>query len=225
MPSQRDTSAGWRGDWFLGAQGSAANHQVFGETADDDLVLETLGIRGFKSAALGLVAMHDSRDSPDMPTHGWYANANNLAYREGLGGSATFDAYRVDLRAFWSHGGRNVLAFRQFNWLTHDAPSAAQASVNLRGYKVGEYLAPYMSSFEAEERLAFGTRWGATLFVGLASLYGESNTTSTGRTFYPGWGGGIHFVVKPAERMLINLEYADGIEGNRGVYLKFGYGW
>jgi len=25
--------------------------------------------------------------------------------------------------------------------------------------------------------------------------------------------------------MLINLEYADGVEGNRGVYLKFGYGW
>jgi hypothetical protein len=39
------------------------------------------------------------------------------------------------------------------------------------------------------------------------------------------WGAGIHFVVKPSERMLINLEYAQGIEDNRGVYLKFGYGW
>jgi hypothetical protein len=39
------------------------------------------------------------------------------------------------------------------------------------------------------------------------------------------WGGGIHFIIKPKERMLINLEYAAGIEDNRGLYLKFGYGW
>ena len=213
------------GNWFIGAQGNAANYQVLGESAQDDLVLETLGIRGFESAALGAVVMYDSRDNPDMPTGGWYLNVNNLAYREALGGSATFDAYRVDLRSFWPHGGGHVLAFRQFNWLTHDAPSAAQATVMLRGYKIGEYLAPYMSSFEAEERVSFGSRWGATLFAGVAGLYGESDTASTGRDFYPTWGGGLHFVVKPAERMLINLEYADGVEGNRGVYLKFGYGW
>jgi hypothetical protein len=214
-----------KGNWFIGAQGSAANYQVLGESAQDDLVLETLGIRGFNSAALGAVAMYDSRNNQDMPTGGWYLNVNNFAYREALGGSATFDAYRVDLRTFWEHGGGHVLAFRQYNWVTNDAPSAAQATIALRGYKFGEYLAPYMSSFEAEERVSFGSRWGATLFAGVASLYGQSDTTSTGQDFYPMWGGGLHFVVKPAQRMLINLEYAAGIEDNRGVYLKFGYGW
>ena len=213
------------GDWFIGAQGSAANYQVLGESAQDDLVLETLGIRGFESAALGAVVMHDSRDNPDMPTKGWYVNVNNFAYSEALGGSSSFDAYRVDGRAFVRHGRGHVLAFRQYNWLTHDAPAAAQASVMLRGYKFGEYLAPYMSSFEAEERFAFNSRWGATLFGGIAGLYGQSDTTSTERDFFPTWGAGIHFVVKPSERMLINLEYAQGIEGNHGVYLKFGYGW
>jgi len=220
-----------KGDWFIGAQGSAANYQVLGESAQDDLFLETLGVRGFESAALGGVGMHDSRDNPDMPTNGWYLNVNNLAYREAFGGASSFDAYRADFKAFWPHGRGHVLAFRQYNWLTHDAPSAAQATVVLRGYKFGEYLAPYMSSFEAEERVSFNKRWGATLFAGLASLYGEgdvastASTSSPGRDFYPGWGGGIHFVVKPDERMLINLEYAAGVEGNRGVYLKFGYGW
>jgi len=213
------------GNWFIGAQGNVANYQVLGESAQDDLVLETLGIRGYESAALGAVAMYDSRDNPDMPTGGWYLNMNNLAYREGLGGSASFDAYRIDLRSFWPHGGGHVLAFRQFNWLTHEAPSAAQATVMLRGYKIGEYLAPYMSSFEAEERLSFSARWGATLFTGVAGLYGESGTLSTERDFYPTWGGGIHFVVKPKERMLINFEYAAGVQSNRGLYLKFGYNW
>src|SRR6476646_481559 len=48
------------GDWFIGAQGNAANYQVLGAEPEDELVLETLGLRGVKSAALGAVVMHDS---------------------------------------------------------------------------------------------------------------------------------------------------------------------
>ena len=118
--------------------------------------------------------MHDSRDNEDMPTTGWFLNVNNVAYREALGGAESFDAYRVDLKTFWKHGSGHVLAVRQYNWLTSDAPSAAQATVILRGYKQGQYLSPYMSSLEVEERLSFNARWGATLFAGAAGLYGEA---------------------------------------------------
>ena len=69
-----------KGDWFIGGQGSAANYQVLGATNEDDLVLDTVGVRGFKSAGLGAVLMHDSRDTEDMPTTGWFLNMNNLAY-------------------------------------------------------------------------------------------------------------------------------------------------
>jgi len=212
-------------DWFVGAQGNAANYQVLGETAQDDEFLETLGVRGFKTAGIGAVVMHDSRDDEDKPTRGWFANINNVAYREGLGGSATYDAYRADVRAFWPHGRGHVLAFRQFNWLTYGAPATGQATVVLRGYKLGEYLAPFMSSFEAEERLSINSRWGVTLFAGAATLYGTSATTAGLKDLYPTWGGGVHFVLKPGEGFLINFEYASGIESNRGAYLKFGYAW
>src|SRR3954454_12101206 len=66
------------GNWFIGGQGSAANYQVLGATADDDLALETLGVRGFKSAGVGVTLMHDSRDNEDMPTTGWFLNVNIL---------------------------------------------------------------------------------------------------------------------------------------------------
>jgi hypothetical protein len=213
-----------RGDWFVGAQGNAANYQVLGATPEDDLVLETLGVRGFKSAALGAAVLHDSRDSLDMPTGGWYANLNNLAYREALGGENSFDAYRADVRIFVPHGGKHVLAFRQFNWLTHDAPTGAQATVTLRGYKFGQYLAPYQSSFEAEERLLFGRRFGATLFAGVAGLYGSSDTPLARQT-YPMWGAGLQFIIKPDKRLLANFEYAQGVEDNHGLLLKLGYAW
>ena len=212
------------GDWFVGAQGNAANYQVLGATPEDDFVLETLGVRGFKSAALGAVVMHDSRDSLDMPAGGWYANINNLAYREALGGENSFDAYRTDLKLFVPHGGRHVLAFRQYNWLTDEAPSGAQATLILRGYKFGQYLAPYMSSLEAEERLLFGRRWGATLFAGIAGLYGTTNTPLE-RQAYPVWGLGLQFILKPDQHMLASFEYAQGIEDNHGLILKLGYAW
>ena len=32
-------------------------------------------------------------------------------------------------------------------------------------------------------------------------------------------------MIKPAQRMLVNLEFAQGIADNRGVFLKFGYAW
>lgn len=212
------------GNWLVGAQGSAANYQVLGATPEDSFVLETLGVRGFASAAVGAVLMHDSRDNEDMPTRGVFVNANNLAYREALGGASSFDAYRLDLRMFWSHGNGHVLALRQYNWVTSNAPSAAQGTVILRGYKQGQYLSPYMSSLELEERLAFNTRWGATLFGGAAELYGDA-PVPLDRSTYPTVGAGLHFVLKPAQRMLINLEYAQGIGDNRGVYLKLGYAW
>jgi len=212
------------GDWFIGAQASAANYQVLGATPEDELVLETLGVRGLESAALGAVVMHDSRDNEDMPTKGWFANVNNLAYREGLGGPSSYDAYRLDFRTFWKHGGRHVLAVRQFNWFSHDAPAAAQATVTLRGYKFGQYLAPYMSSLEIEERVSFSARWGATLFTGAAGLYGET-TLPLGRSTYPTFGAGVHFVLKPKERMILNLEYAQGVDENRGVYIRLGHAW
>jgi hypothetical protein len=213
-----------KGDWFLGAQGTATNYQVFGESPEDDIALETLGLKGFESVDLGAVVMHDSRDNEDMPARGWFLNLNNLAYREGLGGSASFDAYRADLRLIWPQRNDYVMAIRQYNWFTHDAPAVAQATVVLRGYKLGQYLAQYMSSIEAEERARFGTRWGGTLFAGVAGLYGDRDVVS-GRQYYPTFGGGLQFVLKPAQRMLVNLEYAQGVEDNHGIYLKFGYGW
>ncbi len=212
------------GDWFIGVQGNAANYQVLGASPEDDLVLETLGVRGVKSASLGAVVMHDSRDNEDMPTKGWYSNVNNLAYSDALGGSSSYNAYRIEFRGFWTHGGGHVLAVRQFNWLTDDAPASAQASVTLRSYKFGQYLAPYMSSLEVEERLSFGPRWGANLFTGAAGLYGEA-TLPRGRSLYPMVGAGVHFVLKPEARMIVNLEYAQGVENNHGVYVKLGYAW
>jgi hypothetical protein len=169
-----------KGNWFVGGQGLYQNFGVDGETAFDDVVLDTLGVRPYKSGGLGLVVQHDSRDNENMPTQGWYLNLNNMAYRESLGGENDFDVYRVDFRYYMKHGKGNVLAVRQLNHFTNDAPTVSRASVQLRGYKMGQYNSEYMSHIEAEERLRLGEKWTATIFAGafLSALLLVSAATS-----------------------------------------------
>ena len=57
------------------------------------------------------------------------------------------------MKGFWEHWDGQVLALRQKNQWTVDAPPSAYAPVVLRGYKMGQYLGKNMSSVEGEERL------------------------------------------------------------------------
>jgi outer membrane protein assembly factor BamA len=169
------------------------------------------------------VIQNDSRDDENMPSKGWLLNLNNLVFREGLGGDFDYEMYRLELRYYMPHGDRNVLAIRQLNHLTSDAPQAARAPVQLRGYKVGQYTGEYMSSIEAEERFRLAEKWTATLFAGVACLYGSGKSCSDSENLYTAVGAGVQYILKPKEGIVLNLEYAAGEGGNYGVYLKMGY--
>lgn len=213
------------GNWFAGAQGVKQNFAIAGETAFDQEVLDILGIQPYKSAGLGLVVQNDTRDNENMPSHGWLLNFNNFAFRESLGGENDYDVYRIDIRYFLPHGEANVLALRQLNHLTDDAPTAARAPVQLRGYKIGQYTGKYMSSFEAEERYRLAPKWTATMFAGVACLYGDGEDCTDKENVFPAGGIGVQYVLKPREGIVLNLEYADGEGSSYGVYLKMGYGF
>jgi hypothetical protein len=131
----------------------------------------------------------------------------------------------VEFRYYLEHGQRNVVALRQMNVLTNDAPTAARAPVMLRGYKVGEFNGKNMSHIEAEERYRLAEKWTATLFVGVACTYGEGTSCSDSASVYPAGGVGIQYILKPKEGVVLNLEYAQGKSDNNGVYLKMGYAY
>jgi Omp85 superfamily domain len=213
------------GDWFVGAQAVNTNYEILGQTELDTEILQTLGLSTLSARGIGVNLNLDSRDSEYSPHHGWLVNINNIAYRDWIAGHENYDAYRADLRYYWGHGNGNVLAVRQSNQWTSEAPTSAYAPIVLRGYKFGEYLGKYMSSFEAEERLHLAARWTATLFVGIGCLYGGNLTCSDSENVYPDAGAGVQYTIKEKEGMVLNLEYAKGKGDNEGVYLKFGYGF
>jgi hypothetical protein len=212
-------------NWFIGGQTLFANYEVTGTTPYSNQVLDLLGLAGVNTGGIGLAMMHDSRDNQDMPEKGWYFALNNVADRKWLGADEDYGTYRFDFKWFREHGGGHIFAVRQYNELTANAPASAQTTVHLRGYKVQQYLGAYMSSAEAEERIRFSKRWGATIFGGIAGLYGGPKSVVNSNGIYPSYGAGLHFVVKPEDNMLLNLEYAHGDLNNYGIYLKFGYSW
>jgi len=55
-------------------------------------------------------------------------------------------------------------------------------------------------------------------------LYGDA-PVPLDRSTYPTIGAGLHFVIRPAEHMLVNREHAQGVGDSRGVYLKLGHAW
>jgi hypothetical protein len=216
-------------NWFIGAQGVSTNYQIIATDALGDEFLQAIGLTGFDSVAVGAVIEYDSRDDLNSPSRGLFLDANNLAYRTGLGGSVSFDAYRLKLQGYWPNGAGNVLAVRLLNHWTVDAPAAGYASIQLRGYTTGQYLGQNMSSLEIEERLRFGKRWGGTLYAGVACLYGDGidgkhRQCDASRNVYASAAAGLYYVLKPVEKMVLTLEYADGEGENHGGYLRFGWG-
>ena len=65
----------------------------------------------------------------------------------------------------------------------------------------------------------------ATIFAGVACLYGDGENCSDSENVYPAGGAGVQYILKPKEGIVLNLEYAQGEGGNYGVYLKIGYGF
>ena len=54
---------------------------------------------------------------------------------------------------------------------------------------------------------------------------GTTSPVRTSENRYPAWGGGFQYVLKPIQGIVANLEYAQGKDGNYGVYLKMGYAY
>ena len=214
-----------KGPWFVGAEGAFGDYSVEGETDRQNKVLDILGLAGFHIGGIGPILMYDSRDNQDMPGRGWYANLNYLANRTPLGAEDDFDTVRLDVKAFVPHGEAHVFAVRGNNQWTHEAPTSAEATLEIRAYKMGQYLGRHMTSIEGEERLHFSKRWGATIFGGAACLYGSGKQLVASDGWYPFAGAGVQFIVKPEDHMLLDFEFAHGNLNNYGVYLRFGYAW
>jgi hypothetical protein len=82
-----------------------------------------------------------------------------------------------------------------------------------------------MSSIEVEERYRFAERWTATLFGGVACLYGANRSCSESTDRFPSVGIGVQYILKPVQGFVANLEFAAGKDGNHALLFRMGYSY
>lgn len=208
-------------DWFIGAQIVMTNYTITGSSDLSDGFLEFIGLNGFQSNGAGLLIERDTRDNQNSPSSGSTFLLNNFSYREAFGGKENFDVYMLKFRKYFQHFKNYVLAVRLDGRWTSDAPAGAYSTVNLRGYTVGQYLAPHMTTLEVEERIPFTPKWGGEIFSGVASLYGNNSSSDNDANWYPSIGTGINYMLKEKEKMVIRADIAAGKAGSYAFYLQF----
>jgi hypothetical protein len=210
------------GNWYFGGQFIASNY-VIGADGFFDFILEQIGLTGFDSNGIGIVGEFDSRSNKRNPTTGNHFVAHNVAYREGLGGDESFDAYQANYTNYLGFGEGHVLATNARGRWTHEAPKAGYSSLNMRGYTRGNYLAEHYSHINLDARFHIYKRWGASLFGGVGCLYEKVSSCNDSDSLFPMAGGGIIYTLKPEAGIVIRLEYAKGKSDNSAYYLSLGH--
>lgn len=209
------------GDWYAGGQVITSNYAI---GADDffDPILDLIGLTGFDSTGIGLVAEYDTRDNLRNPTTGRLFGAHNIAYRESLGGDESFDVYSLKFSEYNNFRPDHVLAWQVKGRWTQDAPAGGYSSVELRGYVRGNYLAPNYSHAQVEDRISFSERWGMSVFGGVGCLYDDVSDCGDADNLYPAVGAGAIFTLKPDAGIVVRAEIAKGKADEYVAYISVG---
>ena len=221
------------GGWLAGIQGISTNYAV-GADGFLDGMLNQIGLSGFDATGVGLVFQHDTMNNQRDPSSGHLLTLHNFAYRESLGGEASFDVGYADLRWYRTIGkasvGKNgrspVIALQVKGRFTADAPLSGYSSVNLPGYTMGNYLSRHYSHVLLDARIPLTGKLGLVAFGGVGCQFGEDITgrdLSCGDATFPSIGVGVSYMLKEEASVLIRLEIAKGKSDNEALYLRFGH--
>lgn len=229
-------------DWFVGIQGVSTNYNIYSldelpvvnATFNNYTVSQSLDgsnsldkLAGFTSQGLGLNIEFDSRDRPRAANSGQYFKFGNTAYRESLGGDESFDSYRTQYNYYLGHGENHVLAINVTGQYTSDAPPSAYASIGTKGYTSGQYLSPYVTSIQVDERYSFNDRWGMVAYAAIACSHGNTKTEnlscSDSENLFPSVSLGMSYAIKREAGVILRVEGAVGKDDNKGFYMSLGH--
>ena len=222
-----------KSDWLAGVQGLSTNYAVGAEGYIDGL-LNIIGLSGFDATGLGFVVQHDTVDSQRDPTNGHLHTLRNMAYRESLGGEASFDVVFSDFRWYRSldkftigqSGRPPVFALQMKGRFTEDAPLSGFSSVSLPGYTMGNYLSEDYAHLLMEGRFPISRKFGLVAFGGIGCQFGDDiagQDMECSKHTFPSVGAGISYMLKEEASVLIRLEIAKGKNDNEALYLRFGH--
>jgi hypothetical protein len=185
-------------------------------------------LEGHGSVTVQVFQVRDSRDQVFAPRTGRFGQLTLSGTRSRDHGDV--HRYRTGLRiARDARGYRpvgtagGVLAARVAGDLlvgkaALDMTPMAGADTLLRGYVRGRYRNNFVGAVEAEYRSGHWRRLGYAVFIsaGVAAA-----VTRDDATLLPAAGGGLRYLLAPAERLAVRVDYGWGRNGG-GLYIALG---
>lgn len=183
-------------------------------------MLESGSISGWKGgfgSALGAVAAIDSRDNIINAHKGTLAELSTYFFGGYVGGQFNFVKINGVYQYYWKLKKNHILATQTKMRLTFgDVPFLDMSTLGdddiLRGYATNRYRDKSFIATQVEYRFPLFWRFGGVAFAGLGDVFNRPSDIRFNRLKYS-IGGGLRFVIKPAERLNLRFDYGLGKDG------------
>ena len=175
------------------------------------------GYKGGIGSALGLVSISDTRDNIINPYKGRYAEFSTYFFSPLLKSTFSFQTINATYQQYWQPKPKHVLAWQTKVRLSFgEVPFLDLSTLGnddiLRGYPKNRFRDNHFFATQLEYRFPLFWRFGGVAFGGVGDVFGPSSTLNSSHLKYS-IGTGLRFVVDPAERLNIRLDYGYGREG------------
>ena len=203
---------------FLGFDYELRHEYNFKLAANGQLASGVLtGSNGGFGSALGLVSILDTRDNIINPYSGRYAEFSTYFFSPLLKSSFSFQTINATYQQYWRLKPKHILAWQTKARLSFgEVPFLDLSTLGnddiLRGYPKNRFRDQHFFATQLEYRFPLFWRFGAVAFAGAGDVFGPSSSLSASNLKYS-IGTGLRFVVDPAERLNIRLDYGYGREG------------
>lgn len=203
---------------FVGVDYHIEKEYGFEYTPDGLLEKGTIaGYNGSIGSAIGLVALYDSRDNVINTYKGSLLELSSYFYTKALGSTFRFSYFNLLYQKFWQVKRKHIIAWQsKIRYGTGTIPFLDMSTVGnddmLRGYAKNRFRDVSFMGTQVEYRFPLFWRLGGVVFSGVGDVFNNPNEMTTKTAKYSA-GAGLRFVVNPAERLNIRLDYGYGREG------------
>jgi hypothetical protein len=175
------------------------------------------GYNGGVQSAIGLVAIYDSRDNVINTYKGSICEISSYFYSRNLGSTFNFTYLNFLYQKFWQVKRKHIIAVQaKARYGFGQVPFLDMSNVGnddmLRGYPKNRFRDANFLGSQVEYRFPLFWRLGGVTFAGAGDVFGVHKDLSLQDLKYS-VGAGLRFVVNPAERLNIRLDYGYGKEG------------
>jgi outer membrane protein assembly factor BamA len=163
------------------------------------------------------VGIIDTRDNIINPYKGRYAEFSSYFFLPQLKSTFSFQTINATYQQYWQIRPKHILALQAKGRFTFGSVPFLDLSTLgnddiLRGYPKNRFRDRHFMATQVEYRFPLWWRFGAVAFAGVGDVFGPSSDLNFQNLKYS-VGTGLRFVVDPAERLNIRLDYGYGTEG------------